>query len=129
MTFRFFVLTFCLAMSEPCAAGNSDFVQSYCQVTATGTLELRMTSTDGAMRTISFSQPASGGVAFKGTTLSDMKWVAKYSQFKELVLHKPKADSVVGQLTMVGSGWDRKVVGWVSPSCWVQITEHVSGPS
>jgi hypothetical protein len=108
-------------------AGNSDFVQSYCQVTPTGMLELRVNNADGAMRTISFSRPVSDSVIFKGTSRSDMKWVAKYSQFKELVLHKPKADSVVGQLTLIDSSSGRRVLGWVSPSCWVQLTEHVSG--
>jgi hypothetical protein len=127
MKLRVFVLTFCLAMSEPCMAGNSDFVQTYCQVTPTGVLELRVNNADGAMRTISFSRPVSDSVIFKGTSLSDMKWIAKYSQFKELVLHKPKADSVVGQLALVDSSSGRRVLGWVSPSCWAQLTEHVSG--
>jgi hypothetical protein len=113
------VLSLLIAASLPAQAAGTDFAQSRCELSASPhRLDLRLSASDRSARNVSVSN---GQVAFVGTTLSDMKWVADLKSFKELVIELPEKSSVVGMLTFVASSGSAKEMGWVTQECWQKI--------
>jgi len=105
-------------------ASASDFVQTQCTVDPPGDVWLRLEAADRRIRTLSFS-PSAGRVMFKGTTLSDFKWVANYKSFKEFSFLRSTAKSASGQLVLTSRDGSSKEVGTIELSCWLRIVEAV----
>ena len=108
-------------------ATEPEFRQSFCTTQPSGGLYLRLGATDGRVRTLSFSQGVTGSVAFKGTTLSDLKWAAPYSSFKEFVLASEQSNGSSGVLFLVAHKGAIKEVGLVEHSCWQRLEAVVRG--
>ena len=113
--------------SAPVGAADADFVQNLCSKSEDGGLTVRLSSNERASRTLVFAPPAAGRILFQGTTYSDMKWLAKYESFKEVLYLRPTPESVVGLLVLVSKQGSSKRVGWLSPACWALVQAVVPG--
>jgi hypothetical protein len=123
-------LVVCFALSVitlSAGAAEARFTQSSCDLQSSGSLYLRLEAPDRRIRTLWFEPGAGGSVSFKGTTLSDLKWVAAYNSFKEFVLvsREPKATS--GVLVLVAHNGTTKEIGSVARACWQRMESVVHG--
>lgn len=109
------------------AASDTEYVEYECTVRADGTLWIQLRSLSGANRSLGVGAGASSSISFKGTTLSDGKWISPYGNFKEFIYRSPRESSPVGMLELVSAKGNTKALGWVSPSCWKRIGEITNG--
>ena len=123
------VLTASCVSVGTATAADSEFIQQRCEKVAAenGDQFLLKFVAQRASRTLSFEQGEAGSVVFKGTTVSDMKWVGGNRNMKELIFSMPKSDAVAGQLTLIHKHSGAKVLGWITPHCWSALSEFLAG--
>lgn len=122
-------LTATVAISSHAAdaadAADAEYVATMCEVQPDGALWLQLRTLSGAGRSITVDA-GTNTIIFKGTTLSDGKWISTYKSVKEAVWRSPGEGSIVGMVELV-SDHGAKALAWVSPACWQRLREATNG--